>query len=77
MSRKTISSIYHFEKNYIQIPKLNCVLKIYFNNDELTHPPPSPGPTKSRCSMRSKQNGALELTVRAEYSLCSHTEKLR
>ena len=28
------SSIYHF-KNYIQIQKLNCVLKLRFNNDEV------------------------------------------
>ena len=37
MSKKTNSSIYHF-KNYIQIQKLNRVLKIRFNNDELTLP---------------------------------------
>ena len=35
MSQKTDNSIYHFE-NYIQMPKLNCILKIRFNNDELT-----------------------------------------
>ena len=35
MSKKTNISIYHFE-NYIQIWKLNYVLKIRFNNDELT-----------------------------------------
>ena len=36
MSKKTSSSIYLFEY-YIQTPKLNPVLKICFNNDEL-HP---------------------------------------
>ena len=61
MSKKANSSIYHFE-NYIQMQKLKCVLKIGFNNDELT-----PGPKKSRHSMRSKQNGALEFTVRQGY----------
>ena len=35
MSKKTNSSIYDFE-NYTQIQKLNCVLKIRFNNDKLT-----------------------------------------
>ena len=35
MSKKANSVIYHFE-NYIQIQKLNCVLKIRFNNDKLT-----------------------------------------
>ena len=35
MSKKRNSSIYHF-KNYIQIQKLNCVLKMHFNDDELT-----------------------------------------
>ena len=35
MSKKANSSIYHFE-NYIQMQKLKCVLKIGFNNDELT-----------------------------------------
>ena len=37
--KKTNSSIYHLE-NYIQIRKLNCILKILFNYDTL--PPPSP-----------------------------------
>ena len=35
MSKKANSSIYHLE-NYIQMLKLNCILKIRFNNDELT-----------------------------------------
>ena len=35
MSTKINSNIYHFE-NYIQIQKLNCVLKIRSHNDELT-----------------------------------------
>ena len=34
MGKKANSSIYHFE-NYIQIQKLNCILKIRFNNDKL------------------------------------------
>ena len=34
MSKKTNSSIYHFE-NYIQIQKLNIALKIRFNISEL------------------------------------------
>ena len=35
MSKKANSSIYHF-KNYIQMQRLNYVLKIRFKNDELT-----------------------------------------
>ena len=34
MNKKTNISSYHSE-NYIQIQKLNCVLKLRFNNDEL------------------------------------------
>ena len=34
MSNEKNGGIYHFE-NYIQIQKLNCVLKIRFNNHEL------------------------------------------
>ena len=71
MSKKTNSSIYDFE-NYTQIQKLNCVLKIRFNNDKLP-----PGPKRTRNSMRSKQNGALDFTVRPGYLLCSHTKKVR
>ena len=37
MSKKTNSSIYHFE-NYIQIQKLNIALKIRFNISELVPP---------------------------------------
>ena len=33
--KKTNSSIYHFENN-IQMQKLNCILKILFNNEEIT-----------------------------------------
>ena len=33
MSKKANSSIYHFE-SYIQIQKLNCVLKMHFSNVE-------------------------------------------
>ena len=47
-------------KTIFNYKKLNCVL--HFNNDQL--PPPPPGPTTSRYSMRSKQNGGLEFTVR-------------
>ena len=68
MNEKTNSSIYHF-KNYIQIQKLNCILKIRFSNDELGHGVKK----KSKQSMRSKQNGALEFTVRSG----SHIEKIR
>ena len=39
--------------------KLKFVLKLGFNNDELT-----PGPKKLRHFMESKQNGASEFTVR-------------
>ena len=35
MGKKAKSSIYHFE-NYIQVQKLNCVLKLRFKNDKLT-----------------------------------------
>ena len=56
--KKTNDSIYHSE-NYIQIQKLNCILKIIFNYDELT-----PGLKKSRHFIRLKQNGALEFAVR-------------
>ena len=72
MSKKTNSSIYYFRKR-VQIQKLNCVLKIRFNNDELN----SHGPKKPRHSTQMKQNGALEFTVRPEYLLCSQTEKVR
>ena len=58
MSKKTKSSIYHFE-NYIQIQKLNFVLKRLFNNDQLT--------------IEIKR--ALEFIVRSGYSLCSQSEK--
>ena len=34
MSKERNKSIYHFE-NYIQMQKLNCILKILFNNDKL------------------------------------------
>ena len=44
---------YHFE-NYIQMQKLNCILKIICNNEELT-----PGPKKSRQSIRLNKNGPL------------------
>ena len=37
MSKKANSTIYHF-KNYIQIQKLKCVLKLGFNNNTLTLP---------------------------------------
>ena len=36
MSKKANSSIYHFE-NYIKIEKRICILKVRFNNGELTH----------------------------------------
>ena len=45
--------MYHFE-NYIEIKKLKCVLKLGFNNNELT-----PWTKKNRHSMRSKQNEAF------------------
>ena len=35
MSTKANSCIYRFE-NYIQLQKIGCILKIRFNNDELT-----------------------------------------
>ena len=44
----------------------SCILKILFNNDELT-----PRAKKSRHSIQSKQNGALEIAVRIEH--CVHT----
>ena len=50
--------------------KLNCVLKILFNEDTLT-----PRAKKSRHSIRSKQNEALEFAFRPGYSPCVHTEK--
>ena len=71
MSKNTNSNIYHFE-NYIQIQKLNCFLIKRFNNDVLI-----PRAEKSRHTMGSKQDEALELTVRPEYSLRSYTEKVR
>ena len=51
MSKKTNSSSYHFE-NYIQIQKLNFVLKIRFSISEL-----APRTEKSRQSIRSKKMG--------------------
>ena len=50
--------------------KLNCILKILFNNDELT-----PGLKKSRNSMGSKQNGTLEIAV--IYSLSDITSSYK
>ena len=35
MRKKTNISICHIE-NYVQTQKVNCILKIRFNNDELT-----------------------------------------
>ena len=63
--QKTNSNIYHFE-NYIQIQKLNYVLKIRFNNDELNPQ-----------AENIKTHHAMGFTVRPGYSLCSHTEKVR
>ena len=62
MSKKAKSSIYHSE-NYIQMQKLNCVLKIRFNNDELT-------PRAEKI----KTLRALEFTLRPGYSLFTHRE---
>ena len=50
--------------------KLNCILKILFNNDELT-----PRPKKLRHSIRLKQNRALEFAIRSGYSHCVHTQR--
>ena len=62
MSKKTNSS------NILKsIFKLNWILKIHLNNDEL------PGLKKSRHYMRLAQYGVLEFTVRPGYSLCSST----
>ena len=47
---KTTSSIYHFE-NYSEMQKLNCILKIRFNNDHLN----PAGEKKSRhCRIETK-----------------------
>ena len=40
-------------------------------------PPPLPGLKKSRHSIGSTQNGALEFAARPGYSHCLHTEKVR
>ena len=71
MSKKTNSSSYHFE-NYIQIQKLNFVLKIRFSISEL-----APRAEKIKTIHSIKKNGILEFTVRPRYSLCSHTEKVK
>ena len=63
MSKTANSSIHHFE-NYIQIQKLKCILKLAFKNDTLTT-----RAEKMRQSIPSKQNGALEFTVRPGYSV--------
>ena len=52
--------------------KLNYILKIFFNNDKQTS-----RAKKSRHSIRSKQNGALEIAVSPRYSHCVHTEYVR
>ena len=52
--------------------KLNFILKIRFNNDQLT-PLPTPGLKKSRHIRLLKQNGALELGVRPGRSHCVKT----
>ena len=63
MSKKTNSS------NILKsIFKLNCILKIHLNNDEL------PGLKKSRLYMRSIQNGVLEFTVRPGYSMFTYRD---
>ena len=56
MRKKTSSSNYHIE-NYIQMQKLNCILKILFSNED----------TPYANSIRSKQNGALEFAVTPGY----------
>ena len=53
--------------------KLNCVLKILLNYDELTPLTPHPGLRKSKHYIRFKENGALEFVVRPEYLHCVHT----
>ena len=49
-SDSTNRSIYHFE-NYNHLQKLNCVLKIPFNNDEL---PPLADKIKTLHAMKTK-----------------------
>ena len=63
------SGIHHFE-NYIEMQKLNCILNICLNNDEVI-----PRAEKSRHSIRSKQNGPQEFAVRPGYSHCLHTQR--
>ena len=48
--------------------KINCILKILFNNDELT---PRVENIKALHTIEAK--GALEFAVRIEYPHCVHT----
>ena len=57
--------------------KLNCILKICFNNYE---PNPRAEKTtktkKQKHSIQSKQNGVLEFAVRPGYSHCVQTQRM-
>ena len=69
-----MSSIYHFE-NYIQMQKLNLVLKIRFNHDKLASLPLWGKWIKTFYTIQIELG--LEFTVRPGYSLCSHTENVK
>ena len=70
--KKRNNSIYDFE-NYIQMQKLNCILKILFNNDELT-----PGAKKFKTSHTIETKWGIRICCQARIlTLCSHIEKVR
>ena len=73
MSKKIIcSSINHFE-NYIQMQKLNCIIKILFNNDELTT-----RAEKIKTLHTIETKWSISISSRARIlTLCSHKEKVR
>ena len=48
--------------------KINCILKILFNSDELTLQAKT-----STHYIQSKHNGALEFALRLRYLHCVHT----
>ena len=69
MSKKTNGSIYYL-KNYIQIQKLNCVLKIHFNNDQLN---PRTEKTETLHATETK----WDIRVYYQQAHCIHTPKVR
>ena len=66
------SSIHRFE-NYIEMEKLNCILKICLNNDELIHRAKK---IKTLHTIEAKWTTRICCQTRT-FTLPSHTEKIR